>query len=91
MSNNNPLSKTFISIGFGNIINADKVVTVMALPGSAAVKVLAAAKEKNTAIDATAGRKTRTILIMDNGFVVMSGINSGTILDRLNGKEDKDE
>ena len=77
MSNNNPLSKTFISIGFGNIINADKVVT--------------AAKEKNTAIDATAGRKTRTILIMDNGFVVMSGINSGTILDRLNGKEDKDE
>jgi regulator of extracellular matrix RemA (YlzA/DUF370 family) len=79
----------FLNIGFGNAVNAHRVVSILALPSSAVTKMLVSAKERNMAIDGTAGRKVRTLLVMDNGYVVMSGVNATTIIARRNCEDEE--
>ena len=63
-----------VNIGFGNLINAQRVIAMVA-PDSAPIKrIIQEAKEKGTLIDATFGRKTKTVLVMDSGHIVLSGI-----------------
>ena len=63
-----------VNIGFGNLINAQRVIAMVA-PDSAPIKrIIQEAKDKGTRIDATFGRKTKTVLVMDSGHVVLSGI-----------------
>lgn len=63
-----------VNIGFGNMVNAQRVVAMVS-PDSAPIKrIVQDAKEKGTLIDATFGRKTKTVLVMDSGHVVLSGI-----------------
>ena len=63
-----------VNIGFGNLINAQRVIAMVA-PDSAPIKrIIQEAKDKGTLIDATFGRKTKTVLVMDSGHVVLSGI-----------------
>ena len=63
-----------VNIGFGNLINAQRVIAMVA-PDSAPIKrIMQEAKDKGTLIDATFGRKTKTVLVMDSGHVVLSGI-----------------
>ena len=63
-----------VNIGFGNLINAQRVIAMVA-PDSAPIKrIIQEAKDKGTLIDATFGRKTKTVLLMDSGHVVLSGI-----------------
>lgn len=71
-----------IHIGFGNIVNTGKIVAVVS-PESAPVKRLVQnAKEKGTAIDATQGRKTKAVLVMENGQLVLSALLPETIASR---------
>ncbi|MGN0628208.1 MAG: DUF370 domain-containing protein [Oscillospiraceae bacterium] len=63
-----------VNIGFGNLINAQRVIAMVA-PDSAPIKrIIQEAKEKGTLIDATFGRKTKTVLVMDSGHIILSGI-----------------
>ena len=63
-----------IHIGFGNIINAEKIVAIVS-PDSAPIKrMVQGAKEKGTVIDATQGRKTKAVMVMENGSVVLSAL-----------------
>ena len=63
-----------IHIGFGNIINTNKMIAIVT-PDSAPVKRLVQkAKETGMAIDATQGRKTKAVLVMENGQVVLSAL-----------------
>ena len=72
-----------INIGFGNMVNADRVIAVVS-PDSAPIKrVVQEAKEKGNLIDATYGRKTRCVIVMDNGHVVLSPNMPETIGGRL--------
>ncbi len=71
-----------IHIGFGNIINAEKIVAVVS-PDSAPIKRLVqGAKEAGTAIDATQGRKTKSVLVMENGSIVLSALMPETVAGR---------
>lgn len=71
-----------IHIGFGNIVNTSKIVAVVS-PESAPIKRLVQnAKEKGTAIDATQGRKTKAVLVMENGQLVLSALLPETIASR---------
>ena len=71
-----------IHIGFGNIINAEKIVAVVS-PDSAPIKrMVQGAKEKGTVIDATQGRKTKAVMVMENGSVVLSALMPETIAGR---------
>lgn len=77
-----------INIGFGNMVAAGKVVAVVS-PDSAPIKrMIQEAKEAGNLIDATFGRKTKAVLIMDGGTVVLSAILPETVAGRFNGKEE---
>ena len=64
----------FISIGFGNYVSAEKIMTIVS-PESAPIKrVIADAKDKGLLIDASFGRSTKAVLIMTSGHVILSAL-----------------
>lgn len=72
-------------IGFGNIVNTEKIIAIVS-PESAPIKRLVQrAKEDGTAIDATQGRRTKSVLVMDSGQVVLSALLPETIAGRALG------
>ncbi len=82
-----------INIGFGNIVSAERIVTIVS-PESAPIKrIVQESKDSKMAIDATYGRKTRAVIIMDSGHVVLSAIQPETIAGRIenNSEEDNNE
>ena len=81
------MEDNFVGIGFKSLINASRIIAVVN-PDSAPVKrIISDAREKGTLVDATYGRKTRSVIIMDSGHVVLSLIGSDTIGSRLNFKD----
>ncbi|MBR1803209.1 MAG: DUF370 domain-containing protein [Clostridia bacterium] len=80
-----------INIGFGNIVSANRIVAIVS-PESAPVKRLVQeAKDNGTAVDATYGRKTRAVLIMDSGHVVLSAIQPETVASRAEEEPKKEQ
>ena len=74
-----------INIGFGNMVSAQRVIA-MIQPDSAPVKrMVQEAREQGMLVDATYGRKTASVLIMDSGHIVLSGINLDRLLNRQEG------
>lgn len=61
-----------IEAGYGNRINSDRIVAVIGADSAPAKRFVAMAKEKFTAIDATCGKKTKSVIVMDSGHIVMS-------------------
>ena len=79
-----------VNIGFGNIVTADKVVAIVS-PESAPIKrIVQEAKENGNAVDATYGRRTRAVIIMDSGHIILSAVQPETVAGRLD-KEDEIE
>lgn len=73
----------FLNIGYGNLISVNRVVAMVS-PESAPIKrMIQESKEKGTIIDATYGRKTRCVIIMDSGHIVLSPNVPETIGGRL--------
>jgi hypothetical protein len=74
-----------IHIGFGNIVNTGKIIAIVS-PDSAPIKrMVQNAKESGMAIDATQGRKTKSVLVMENSQVVLSALLPETIAGRAQG------
>lgn len=72
-----------VSVGFGNMVNASKVIAVIS-PDSAPVKrIIQTAKEEGTAIDVTQGRKTKSVIVMENGQYLLSALQTETIANRI--------
>ena len=72
-----------INIGFGNIISADRIIAIVS-PESAPIKrMIQDGKENGNVIDATCGRKTRAVLIMDSDHIILSAVQPETISGRL--------
>ena len=73
----------FINVGFGNMVAADRVVTI-ANPDSAPIKrLIQDSKDDGRAIDVTCGRRTRAVIITDSEHVILSAIQTETIANRL--------
>lgn len=73
-----------VNIGFGNAVNSARILSVVN-PDSAPVKRLVQdAKEQKLLIDATQGRRTRAVIIMDSNHVVLSYLQTEKIMARLN-------
>ena len=80
-----------INIGFGNIVNTGKIIAIVS-PDSAPVKrMVQRAKENGIAIDATQGRKTKAVLVMENSQVVLSALLPETIAARAQVEKSEDE
>ena len=72
-----------INIGFGNIVSANRIISIVS-PDSAPIKRLVQeAKDSKMAIDATYGRRTRAVLVMDSGHVILSAVQPETVAGRL--------
>lgn len=72
-----------LNIGFGNMVACDRIVSVIA-PDSAPVKrLIQEARDRSQLIDATAGRRTRAVIVQDSGHVVLSAILPETIAARV--------
>ena len=81
----------FISVGFNNIINAERVVAVVSSDSAPAKRLIQEARDSGRAIDCTCGRKTRCVVVMDSDHVILSAIQNETISGRLNGADDAEE
>ena len=86
-----------VNIGFGNMINASRLVAIVS-PDSAPVKrLIQESKERGTLINATQGRRTRAVIIMDSDHVILSYLQAETVANRLGGEvadpawEDRDD
>ena len=73
----------FLNIGYGNVVSANRVIAIVS-PDSAPIKrIVQEGKDKGNLIDATYGRKTRCVIIMDNGHLVLSPNMPETVGGRL--------
>jgi len=76
-----------INIGFGNIVSANRIIAIVS-PESAPIKrIIQEARDKGVLIDATYGRRTRAVVIMDSEHVVLSAVQPETVAHRLGSKD----
>ena len=75
-----------VNIGFGNIVSADRLIAIVS-PESAPIKrIIQEAREVGHLIDATCGRRTRAVIVMDSEHVVLSPLQPETVAGRMEGK-----
>ena len=80
----------FVNVGFNNIVNAARVVSVISSDSAPAKRLIEDARDMGRAIDCTSGRKTRSVLITDSDHVILSAIQTETLSDRLSGNDTED-
>ncbi len=77
-----------INIGFGNMISSSKLVAIVS-PESAPIKrMIQEAKDKGTLIDATYGRRTRAVIVMDSDHIILSAKQPETVAGRIDDDEE---
>ena len=83
------LSPVLVNIGFGNVVSAVRVIAIVT-PGSSPMKRLREeAKKRGKLVDATEGRRTRSIIITDSDHIILSALQAETITQRfVEGKDD---
>ena len=80
-----------IIIGFGNMVSAGRLIAIVS-PDSAPIKrMVQEARDRGVLIDATYGRRTRAVLIMDNDHLVLSALQTETVANRLAGEREGDD
>lgn len=72
----------FMNIGFGNFINSRQILSISRFDSAPMKRLVQGAKEAGTAIDATQGRKTKSVIMMAGGYVVLSALLPDTIAAR---------
>ena len=83
-----------INIGFGNIVSSDKLVVIVTPEAAPIRRLVQEAKASGRLVDATCGRRTRAVLVMDNDQIILSALQPETIAGRYaankkdNGQED---
>ena len=78
-----------VNIGFGNVVNEDRIVAVVSPEAAPIKRIVQLAKDNGSAIDATCGRKTRAVIICDSGHVVLSALLPDTIAGKTSKNEEK--
>ena len=76
-----------INVGFGNIVSSDRIIAIVS-PESAPIKrMIQEARENGNLIDATYGRRTRSVIITDSDHIILSAIQTETVAGRIGGKD----
>ncbi len=80
-----------INIGFGNMVSAGRIITIVS-PESAPIKrIIQDARDNGVLIDATYGRRTRAVIVMDSGHVILSAIQPETVANRFVQNDEMEE
>lgn len=78
-----------VDVGFGSMVSPRRLVALIG-PDSAPVKrMIQEAREAGSLIDATYGRRTRSVLIMDSGHIILSALESEAVSDRMNKRDSR--
>ena len=80
-----------MNIGFGNIINADKIIAMITPDSAPAKRMVQIAKEESRLIDATQGRRTRAVIFTENDRVILSALLPDTLSGRMKNRSDTEE
>ena len=73
-----------VNIGFGNMANADRIVAAVRPEAAPVKRMVQSAKDTGQCVDATCGRKCKSVLVMDSGHLVLSALLPDTVMDRMN-------
>jgi len=85
------LNLALINIGFGNVVSANRVISIVS-PESAPIKrVISVARDNNKLVDATYGRRTRAVIITDSDHVILSAVQPETVGQRVISHEEMTE
>ena len=80
-----------INIGFGNMVSANRLIAIVS-PESAPIKrIITEARDRGSLIDATYGRRTRAVIIMDSDHVILSAVQPETVANRVDNEENEQE
>ena len=72
-----------VNIGFGNIVAANRIISIIS-PESAPIKrIIQEARDKGMLVDATYGRRTRAVVVVDSGHIILSAVQPETVANRL--------
>lgn len=72
-----------VNIGFGNIVAANRIISIIS-PESAPIKrIIQEARDKGMLVDATYGRRTRAVVVVDSGHIILSALQPETVANRL--------
>lgn len=77
-----------INIGFGNMLNADRLLAIVSPDSSPVKRIIQESKERGCLIDVTHGRRTRAVIIMDSDHVVLSYLQAETVAGRVKDSSD---
>jgi len=77
------LSIRMVSIGFGNMVSAGRIIAMVSPESAPVRRVVAEARDRGMLIDATHGRRTRAVIVADSGHLVLSAVNPETVVSRL--------
>ena len=80
-----------VNIGYGNLVNIDKMIAIVSPDAAPVKRMIQSAKDSGTAIDGTCGRKTKAVIVMENGSIVLSALLPDTISNRVNNDISKGE
>lgn len=72
-----------VNVGFGNTVSASRIISIVSPEAAPIKRMIQEAKDSKMAIDATCGRKTRAVVIMDSGHVILSAIQPETVAGRI--------
>lgn len=76
-----------INIGFGNMVNAGKIVAIISPDSAPSKRIIQSARDEGRAIDATQGRRTRAVIVMNDDHIVLSALQPETIAGRYQGRD----
>lgn len=80
-----------MNIGFGNMISAERLLTVVSPDAAPIKRLVQEAREHGMLIDASCGRKTKAVLVMDTDHVILSGLSPETIARRAGYTEETEQ
>lgn len=80
-----------INVGFGNFVSPDRMIAAVDPESNPIKRVISQSKESGKLIDATYGRKTKAVLIMDSGHVILCPLTPDGVSQRIAGKMGGDE
>jgi len=81
----------FINVGFGNLVSVGRIISVVSPEAAPVKRIVSKAKSKNMAIDATCGRKTKSVIIMDTDHIILSALQTETLANRIKNEEENQE
>lgn len=80
-----------INVGFGNMVSANRIITAVSPESAPLKRLIQESRDKGVLVDATYGRRTRAVIVMDSGHIILTALQPETIANRINTKETNED